>query len=44
MTDSSNYSQPVVNNVQYNAASQLMAINYYGTSETRQYNNLFQRP
>ncbi len=42
MTDSSNYSQPVVNNVQYNAASQLTAINYYSVAEARTYNNLLQ--
>ena len=32
----------MVNNVQYNAASQVTALNYYGTAETRQYNNLLQ--
>ena len=42
MNDTSNYSQPVVNNVQYNAASQLTGINYYDTNETRSYNNLLQ--
>ncbi|HLG96095.1 MAG TPA: hypothetical protein VKX49_07270, partial [Bryobacteraceae bacterium] len=42
MTDQSNYAQPVVNGVQYNAANQIMGINYYGARETRQYNNLMQ--
>ncbi len=42
MTDNSNYAQPVVNSIQYNAASQLTAINYYGATETRAYNNLMQ--
>ena len=42
MTDTSNYSQPVVNGAAYNAASQLTALNYYDATETRAYNNLMQ--
>ncbi|HTS46968.1 MAG TPA: RHS repeat-associated core domain-containing protein [Bryobacteraceae bacterium] len=42
MTDGSNYSQPVVNGVTYNAANQLTAVNYYDAAETRAYNSLMQ--
>ena len=42
MTDTSNYSQPVVNGAVYNAANQLTALNYYDANETRAYNNLLQ--
>ena len=42
MTDTSNYSQPVVNGAAYNAASQLTALNYYDATETRAYNSLMQ--
>ncbi len=42
MTDTSNYSQPVVNGAVYNAASQLTALNYYDATETRAYNSLMQ--
>ncbi|HLG96093.1 MAG TPA: RHS repeat-associated core domain-containing protein [Bryobacteraceae bacterium] len=34
--------QPVVNGVQYNAANQVTAMNYYGAVETRAYNSLMQ--
>ena len=42
MNDTSGLTQPVVNNIQYNAASQLTAISYYSVSEARTYNNLLQ--
>jgi len=42
MTDQSNYAQPVVNGVQYNAANQITAMNYYGAAESRAYNSLMQ--
>ncbi len=42
MNDTSNYSQPVVNGLQYNAANQVKAINYYDATETRSYNGLQQ--
>jgi len=36
MNDTSNYQQPVVSGLQYNAANQVTAINYYGSIEQRQ--------
>ena len=42
MNDNSNYSQPVVNGLIYNAANQVKAINYYDATETRAYNSLMQ--
>ena len=42
MSDSSNYTQPVVNGATYNAANQITALNYYNTTESRGYNNLMQ--
>jgi RHS repeat-associated protein len=40
LTDQSNNTD--VSNVTYNAANQLLGLNYLGTAETRQYNNLNQ--
>ena len=42
MTDSTQNGAQTVNGVQYNAASQLTAINYYLATETRSYNSLMQ--
>src|SRR5579871_1508659 len=40
LTDQNN--NQVVSSVQYNAANQILAMNYFGGSETRQYNSLGQ--